>query len=117
MEYASAMKELSELSGEVSQNPYMLYDDNWKFNLAFTLANLELYGDKLGGVQSVPSSLQSLNQWLVKIKQETHLLVDNYTKGVDNISEYYINLAVQNIININGYTTKAQAELDKIKSP
>ena len=108
------LPKISELSGEVASNPVLLVDQSWIIDVAIALSDLESAGNKLGSIQPVPASMRRVNNWLIKIKQETPLLVDNYTKGVDNLNDYYLGLALKNMNNINTYINNAHAELMKI---
>lgn len=73
----------SNLNSQVAQDPYVLYDETWTYDMAL---NLLLIEELINEVQALdaPESMQEINEHLQYAMDEYEYAITNYPTAVDN---------------------------------
>jgi hypothetical protein len=112
--YAEELDLLSELSLSASDDPHLLVDEDWTLSVAVTLAMLDESANQLESIDYVPPKFQEVQKWLDLAAQETHIMVDNFSYGIDYLDIDSIEAAANNMNRINSYVENATIEMEKL---
>lgn len=84
--------------------------------MALYLAVLDLAANDLENIPSAGEKWQTLDAHMKTIASETHLMVENYLKGLDTLEASYIETAANHLNKITEATTLATDEINRINS-
>jgi hypothetical protein len=98
-------------------DPSVLLDENWKKDAEMALGQLNDAANQLESIDNPPPEHEQLDMYLKSIANETHMLVNNYGNGLDQLDPSAFSSAVNNLNNISSYMNSATTELDKYYNP
>jgi Skp family chaperone for outer membrane proteins len=79
------MLTFAELNGTASENPTLMYDQEWILEMAMTLNSMEQGIQNVKNIDNVPGILKESHELTIKAMDEYQYLVDNYPDAVDNL--------------------------------
>lgn len=113
--YNEAFQAFATQSTLMANDPNLITDQAWIVNTAVTLVQLDAAATEIETIPGVNAKYEKLDGYMKAIAQETHLLVSNYTSGIDNRDLNALYRATANIELITQYTRLAVEEINKIK--
>lgn len=102
--------ELGKLLGNVGEDPYLMFDEDWIDDFATALFMFELYPEKLAKYENVPDRFMKAHEWLIMINSEAKLVVSNLIAGIDNIDAEKIEAGNKNLVNMIRYLNEFTKE-------
>lgn len=114
--YNNAFRKFVDHQGLLQSDIGLMLDTNWRLKMGLYLAVLDEAAKDLESISNVPDLYAQFDQHIKTIASETHLMVSNYTNGLDTLNADRIDAAATNLQNITDTTILATIELDRIKS-
>lgn len=112
--YNEAFQLFFEQTNLLAQNPELINDQTWKVNTAVALVKLDAAATEIENIPGAGSQYATLDGYMKAIAQETHLMVANYTSGIDNLDINALNRSTANLKLITQYTNLAVEEINKL---
>lgn len=82
---SSSLTDLGEMTTELSEDFYLLYDSTWLTELESTLLLAEAYCTTLGWENNVPTGFEESNSYLLMASQEYSECFRLYRAGINNM--------------------------------
>lgn len=113
--YVDAYLEVVSNHQEITDDPSLFLDTDWKIKQGFALGTLELRGDEMAEVQPTPKYV-TLHSIITKLASETHLFSSAYAKGIDNLDADFIYQATEHLQKMNTLLDQATTELKRLSA-
>ncbi len=101
--YFSANDRIGQLLGQVSDDPLLLMDDNWKINLAANMAIVKLQGQQFRKLQP-PARFSEFHKETVNATNHMDKAIDLLAAGINNLdsnkldqANHELDLATQSV--------------------
>lgn len=116
-EFSTLMTEFLAMNRQAEADPTIIFDTQWKFDLAALFDQLLTITEEMANYPNVPEKFNSFHNWVELLYPETQEFVENYWSSVELIDATYIPKAIENLTNINTYLDNATKELEKLLNP
>ena len=114
-EYIDAYQVFLDQVQLLGVNPGLSSNQQWIDETDLAMAKLELAADGIDKLRQQTGIYEYLHASLKAIASETHLLIKNFTSGINNQDLNAINRATDNMTLISQYIQIAASELKKFK--
>lgn len=115
--YQSAYSNVNNYFQESTADASKLLDNNWKQQANMALNQLDAAATQLENIGDAPPEYEELDLNLMSMTSETHMLVQNYGNGINQLDPNAINNAANNLSNIASYLNSAVQELGQLTNP
>jgi hypothetical protein len=109
-----ALGEVGRLAGEVGDKPALLFDDDWKIELAGQMAIVQSSNTAVLAVQPVPGPAQEFHGLLTKATQTCSDSMDTLAKGLDTLNATTIERASAQMSDCSVKTRIATAKMPQL---
>jgi hypothetical protein len=109
-----ALGEVGRLAGEVGDKPALLFDQDWKIELASQMAIVQSSNTAVLAVQPVPGPAQEFHGLLTKATQTCSDSMDTLAKGLDTLNATTIERASAQMTDCNVKTRIATAKMPQL---
>ncbi len=114
--YQSAFEDVNDQQQKLQSDITLFLNDQWRMKMGLYLGVLDLAATDLENIPNPPAEYQQLDQIMKSIGSETHLMVQNYVTGLDNMDSSAIDRAVVNMQNLSNYFSAGTDEINRLKS-
>jgi alpha-galactosidase/6-phospho-beta-glucosidase family protein len=108
------MLTFADLNMEASENPTLMYDQDWIMEMALTLNSMETGISKVKKIDNVPDSLKESHNLTVKAMDEYQYLVENYPDAIDNLDVDLMMKCVEAMQRGHGHLEESNTILDEL---
>lgn len=110
-QYVKALEDWLEANQDLSDNPEMRGDPQWRAKMEDQLDEVAAAGHALAVIGIPPAPYAVMDEWLVKVGDESALLRQNYRQALDSGDPAAFQAAGENFIRIKEYLTAAVDEM------
>ena len=107
------MAKFSEVNLEMSENPMLLYNDDWVYEVAGIIAGMSATLDKMNELDA-PKKFKGMDKYLKEAIKEFKFVTDNYPKAIDNMDVDMLMKCVDKLNAGNELIEKAYEEYLKL---
>lgn len=109
-----ALGEVGRLASEVGDKPALLFDQDWKIELAGQMAIVKTSNTDILAIQPVPGPAQEFHDLLTKATQTCSDSMDTLAKGLDTLNATTIERASAQMTDCNVKTRIATAKMPRL---
>jgi len=115
MDFTKYLLEVSEYNQQMSENTYLVLDNDWKMKTGIALGMLSVSADRFRNI-TPPEKFAAVHENLMNLADETDLMTQAYAQGIDNIDPSAIERSMIHLKNMTTYMNAVTAELEKLNS-
>ena len=103
------LEDFIDLNHQMTENPYLVFDDSWVNRVYVSLDNIQHYFDLMART-SPPPDMIGVHSWVQKLPGEMQLFSEKYKRGVDLVDADLIEASLVHLENMTGYINNITAE-------
>ena len=104
------MASMGELFIEVADNPLLMFTDDWKFNVAVSMAALQISTEEIRGLDA-PPTVKLIHADMLALADALDNSISLMTTGIDDLDVASMEAAVGEINRVNELIMSATAKV------